>query len=148
MKRIIAICLALASGGMAVAEPTTLFKKGDRVVFIGNTFADQLRLYGYIETMLAARHPDYGLTFRNLGWSGDTLTLRPRPLNFGSLDDHLTEQKADVIVACFGMNESFAGEDDLQDFRRDWENVDPTPSFAALQRQRASAPGDDLAHSS
>ena len=27
--------------------------------------------HGYLETILTARHP--GLTFRNLGWSGDTV---------------------------------------------------------------------------
>jgi hypothetical protein len=47
------------------------------------------------------------------------VTLQPRPLNFGDLHTHLTEQRADVIFACFGMNESFAGPEGLPRFRSD-----------------------------
>ncbi|MCH9655419.1 MAG: SGNH/GDSL hydrolase family protein [Planctomycetes bacterium] len=97
------------------------WKAGDRVVLIGNTFADQLRLYNYLETLLTSLAPAKNITFRNLAWSGDTLNLRPRPLNFGSLDDHLHQQKADIIIACFGMNESFAGQDGLKEFSDSWE---------------------------
>lgn len=105
------------------SDPPAKFQlhKGDRIVFLGNTFADQLRLYGYLETLLTSRYPDYDLTFRNLGWSGDTLSRQPRPLNFGSLDEHLTRQSADVIFACFGMGESFAGEAGLPQFAEDWK---------------------------
>jgi lysophospholipase L1-like esterase len=59
------------------------------------------------------------LSVRNLGWSGDTITLQPRPLNFGDAARHLTEQKADVIIAFFGLNESFDGEAGLAAFERD-----------------------------
>ena len=96
-------------------------QEGDRVVFIGNTFADQLRMNNYLETLLTSQADVPGLTFRNLAWSGDTLTLRPRPLNFGSLDDHLKAQRADVIIACFGMNESFDGEAGLAEYTKAWE---------------------------
>ncbi|QDT93483.1 SGNH/GDSL hydrolase family protein [Gimesia algae] len=103
-------------------SPTSLeLKAGDRVVFIGNTFADQLRLNNYLETLLTSQAAVPGLTFRNLAWSGDTLKLRPRPLNFGSLDDHLKAQQADVIIACFGMNESFDGAAGLADYTEAWE---------------------------
>lgn len=98
-----------------------VLQEGDRIVFIGNTFADQLRLYNYLETLLTAQAPVSKLSFRNLAWSGDTLTLQPRPLNFGSLDDHLTAEKADVIIACFGMNESFAGPSEVKAYREHWE---------------------------
>ncbi|HAH45465.1 MAG TPA: hypothetical protein DCM07_11550 [Planctomycetaceae bacterium] len=96
-------------------------KAGDRVVFIGNTFADQLRLNNYLETLMTSQATVPGLTFRNLAWSGDTLKLRPRPLNFGSLDEHLKEQQADVIIACFGMNESFDGEAGLAEYGEAWK---------------------------
>ncbi|MCA9006014.1 MAG: SGNH/GDSL hydrolase family protein [Planctomycetaceae bacterium] len=104
-----------------VASAALELKAGDRIVFIGNTFADQLRLNNYLETLLTSQAAVPGLTFRNLAWSGDTLKLRPRPLNFGSLDDHLKAQRADVIIACFGMNESFDGEAGLADYTEAWE---------------------------
>ena len=101
-------------------NPADVLHSGDRVVFLGNTFADQLRLHGYVETLLTVRRPEHKLTFRNLGWSGDELTLQPRPLNFGSLNEHLADQRADVVVACFGMNESFDGVDEIAGFESDW----------------------------
>src|SRR5438046_5008130 len=52
------------------SRPLTL-KTGDRVVSIGNTFAERLTWDGYFEAMLAGRFPDLKLTFRNLGFSGD-----------------------------------------------------------------------------
>lgn len=103
------------------AQPSLELHEGDRIVFIGDTFADQLRLYNYLETLLTSHAPVEKLTFRNLAWSGDTLKLQPRPLNFGSLDDHLKDQKADVIIACFGMSESFAGPSGIKAYTEHWE---------------------------
>ncbi len=55
---------------LVAAEPFTL-KDGDRVVLIGNTLIEREQRYGYWELALTARFP--GVTFRNLGWSGDTV---------------------------------------------------------------------------
>ncbi len=82
---------------------------GDRIAIIGNAFADNMRRYGYLETLLRSRYPEYNLTVRNMGWSGDTLTLQPRPLNFGTTERHLRKERIDVVVLCFGMVESFDG---------------------------------------
>ena len=41
-----------------------------------------MQYFNHFETQLMTRHPDLQLSVRNLGWSGDTLTLQPRPLNF------------------------------------------------------------------
>ena len=53
-----------------------------------------------------------------LGWSGDEVDLMPRPLNFGSFHDHLEWQRADVVLLCFGLNESFAGDAGLPAWRK------------------------------
>jgi hypothetical protein len=97
------------------------FQHGDRVVIIGNTFAERMSLFPHFEAELSARLPEAGLTFRNLGWSGDEITLMPRPLNFGDMHTHLEEQRADVVLAFFGMNESFAGIGGLPRFRTELE---------------------------
>ena len=39
-----------------------------------------------------------------------------RALNFGTMKEHLTNVKADVIFLCVGMNDSFAGDTGLRDF--------------------------------
>ena len=102
----------------AAAQPAPLeIAAGDRVVFIGNTFAERMQLFPHLEAILTADRPEREITFRYLAWSGDELNLRPRPLNFGDLHTHLEEQRADVIFAAFGMNESFRGEAHLPQFR-------------------------------
>jgi lysophospholipase L1-like esterase len=110
--------ITLVAGAQAQTPPLEL-RKGDHVVFLGNTTAERLQQFNYFETMLMARFPDLDLVVRNLGWSGDTITLQPRPLNFGDASRHLKEQKADVILAFFGSNESFDGEAGLPAFERD-----------------------------
>jgi len=92
-------------------------KKGQRIVILGNTFAERLQYYNYFEPLLYKSFPDLNLTVRNLGWSADEIGLQPRPYNFGTLDEHLTLQKADIIFACFGLNEAFKGPDSLPNFK-------------------------------
>lgn len=88
-------------------------------MIIGNTFAEGLQRNNYFETLLHASFPDHELRVRNLGWSADEVNLRPRPLNFGTLDDHLRQHEANIIFVCFGMNESFKGIDSLDAFKHE-----------------------------
>src|SRR5229473_3428134 len=46
---------------------------GDRVVLIGSTLIEREQESGYWETALTTRFPKANVTFRNLGWSGDTV---------------------------------------------------------------------------
>ena len=92
-------------------------RPGDHVAFVGNTFADQLRSHGYLETLLLQRSAGNPVSIRNLGWAGDTLSARDRPTNFPTEASTLEVHKADVIIACFGMGESFAGESGLAEFK-------------------------------
>lgn len=94
-----------------------IFDEGDMVAVIGNAFAVRMERFPYIETLLATRLPQHELRFRYLGRSGDEGTLRPRPLNFGDLHTHLGDVEADVIMACFGLNEAFKGLSHLGQFR-------------------------------
>lgn len=94
-----------------------LFAKGDRIIIAGNTFAERLALYGYVEAGLRAALPELDLTLRNLGWSADEVDLMPRPRNFGSFPDHLRWNEPNVVLLCYGMNESFAGEPGLTAWR-------------------------------
>ena len=93
-------------------------ERGDTIAFIGNTQLDRTRHFGYLETAIHQAYPKHELVIRNLCWPGDTPSLQPRPMNFADLEQHLTHVKADVILASFGFNESFAGEDGLDVFRQ------------------------------
>ena len=92
-------------------------KQGGSIVFIGNSFAEQLQQHNYFETLIYQSFPERNLSVRNLGWSGDEVDLQPRPLNFGTMDDYLKQEKADYIFAFFGLNESFRGPDNLESFK-------------------------------
>src|SRR5262249_4512368 len=80
----------------------------DHISIIGNTLADRMQHDGWLETDLHARFPDHRLVIRNLGFSGDELTLRLRSADFGTPDEWLTRTKSDIVFAFFGYNESFA----------------------------------------
>ncbi len=119
---------------------------GDHICIIGNTLADRMQHDGWLETYFHSRFPQHDLTFRNLGFSGDELSLRMRSQAFGTPDQWLygsapvpepnrlttrigvrdnrfetTNTKADVVFAFFGYNESFAGEAGLDKFKSELE---------------------------
>lgn len=115
------LVLGSVSAGWSAAE----FKPraGDRIVVLGGTFAERLQHSGYFETLLHVGFPNHRLSVRNMGWSGDTVDLMPRPLEFGELEAHLERAKADVILLCFGANESFAGNAGQAAFRSGLERL-------------------------
>jgi lysophospholipase L1-like esterase len=55
-----------------------LIHDGDRVVFLGDSITEQRLYTTYIEGYTLSRHPDWKLSFRNVGWGGDTSWLRQR----------------------------------------------------------------------
>ena len=106
-------------GAPGPLSPHLELHPGDRIVIIGNTLAERMLYFGHFETLLHARFPKHQLVVRNLGWSADELTLRPRSKDFQDHGHTLFDHKPDVIIACFGFNESFAGRSGLPKFRRD-----------------------------
>jgi hypothetical protein len=123
VRRIVWLCAPVfVCVSPAAAQQVKLeLNKGDHIAIIGNTLADRLQHFGHLEAMLHYRFPEHGLVVRDLGFSGDTLTERPRSDNFGTPDEWLTKVEADVIFAFFGYNESYAGDAGLPQFRKDLE---------------------------
>lgn len=93
-------------------------KPGDKVAFIGNTLFERAQLFGQVEALLQQRYPRHQLVVRNLSWSADEIGLAPRPANFADVEQHLAHEKIDVILAAYGFNESFAGDQGIEAFRR------------------------------
>ncbi len=116
---------ALSLGSIRAAEtpassPRTLeVRPGDRLALIGNTLAERLQHFNHWEALLHQRFPQHQLVVRNLAWPADEVVLRPRAEGFGDPDQHLTFVQADVVLAFFGFNESFAGPAGIPDFKRD-----------------------------
>jgi hypothetical protein len=116
---------ALAVEPAAVAAnqtPKFELKDGDRVVFLGNTLIEREQKYGYWELMLTMAWPERNVTFRNLGWSGDTVLGESRA-GFGTqadgfkkLVEEVNAAKPTVIFVGYGNVEAFAGEAGLPKF--------------------------------
>ncbi len=125
MRRTLFVLLLTSStSALAADAPKLELKDGDRIVYLGNAFAERDANYGYFETLLTIRHPDISFTFRNLGWSGDTVwgdaraRFGTRADGFQHLKEHVFAFKPTVILVAYGMNESFAGEAGLPEFEK------------------------------
>jgi putative heme-binding domain-containing protein len=126
-------CTALFRAANTPKSSTTLaIRQGDHICFIGNTLPDRMQHDGWLETILQSRFPKQDLSFRDLGFSGDEVegftdkpndNKRLRSASFGSSDEWLTRTKADVVFAFFGYNESFAGPEGLEQFKKDLEGM-------------------------
>ena len=99
-------------------EPASLpFQDGDRIVLIGDTLIERDQRYGYLETILTVSNPDKDLTFRNLGWSGDTVAglsragFDPPAAGYKQLVAQIMAAKPTVLIVGYGMADSFDGED-------------------------------------
>ena len=125
---VIAAWVAGIGSPLVAAEPFSL-KDGDRVVWVGNTFAERDQTYGYTETLLTSRYPDRGFTFRNLGWSGDTVygiaraRFGPPAEGFQHLLTNVEALQPTVILVSYGANESYAGESGLPAFQQQLESL-------------------------
>src|SRR4051812_47763278 len=60
-----------------------VFRNGDVVALIGGEDVAAQKESGHLETLLSISFP--GVTFRNLGWEGDTVFAQPRDVGFPDL---------------------------------------------------------------
>ena len=114
---------------------------GDTVAFLGNTVIERAQNYGHFETTLSLAAGQKHLTFRNLGWSGDTVfgTARsyfgPPEEGFERLKDDLSELKPQVIIICYGAVAAFGGETKLTEFTTGYEKLIAMAQSAASPRE-------------
>ena len=122
-----ALLLFLAHAApLTAAPPSEKFelRDNDRVAFVGNTFFEREHAHSYLETLLATRHPDRDVTFRNIAWSGDTVfgdaraAFDTREQGFERLIKIAADVKPTVLFVGYGMGESFEGEAGLSSFRQ------------------------------
>jgi mono/diheme cytochrome c family protein/glucose/arabinose dehydrogenase len=142
---ILSFALACSSQG---AEPRKLVvNRGDHIVIIGAGMASRMNHFGHFETELFLRFPDKDLTIRNMADEGNTPGFRPHPGrsheqqyafpgakalleaeyqtdsepqgHFETPDQWLSRLGADTIIAFFGFNSSFDGEQGLERYKRE-----------------------------
>ena len=104
------------------ASPLAL-KDGDRVVFLGSSIFENDFQYGYLETMLTTRFADKGVTFRNLGWTGDNVwgearsTYTNPPTPYEHLMEDLTKSQPTVVLLGYGGVEAQDGQAGVAHFK-------------------------------
>jgi lysophospholipase L1-like esterase len=70
MRLLLLVLLAGPLAGALSAEPP-LLTTGDRIALLGGTFIERMQSTGSLEAEIQCRRPDWQLSVRNLGWSGD-----------------------------------------------------------------------------
>lgn len=120
---------------LLAAAPFEL-KDGDRVVWIGSAIAEREQKYGHWETALLSQWPDRKITFRNLGWSGDTVegiaraSFDPQAKGYERLIKSVKAEKPTVIFISYGSVEALS---------EDWTNTRFEKSLAKLLEDLAEA---------
>lgn len=93
--------------------PALELQDGERIALIGGTLIEREQRYGYWEHAITAAHPDKSLTFRNLGWSGDTVwsdsrgIFDPADKGYARLLEQVQELRPTLFVLNYGGNEAW-----------------------------------------
>lgn len=115
---LLSLCL-----GICLADPTSpavdaqepLLQPGDRVAILGGTLVERMQSSGAIEAEIQSRRPDWKLTFRNLGWSGDDVHGLARKVfdnpeaGFARLLRDVETADASVVLVAYGFAEASDG---------------------------------------
>ncbi|MFD2202630.1 PVC-type heme-binding CxxCH protein, partial [Shivajiella indica] len=141
LKNLVILLLAITAFQCSQKE-TVQLNKSDHIILIGNNLGSRMMEYGLFETEMHVRYPDSLLYIRNMCDGGNTPGFRPHSgrvspwafpgaeefqtelANFSDSQGHfempdewLTRHKADIILAFFGYNESFQGEEGLENYK-------------------------------
>lgn len=125
----LAFCLIPLGIPAGSAQSSFELEDGDRVAFLGDTFAERAIRYGHIETALTARWPDREIRFRNIGWSGDSPEGRARAFfdpiaaGFENLKGHVRLADPSVLFLCYGAMAAFEGEAGLAGFIQNYDTL-------------------------
>ncbi len=111
-----------SAAGEEASKPAFELQDGDRVVLLGGTMIEREQRYAGWEMLMTVLHPNRHITFRNLGWSGDTVWAESRGIfdppaeGYKRLLAQVRDLKPTVIILGYGANESFAGKKGLEKF--------------------------------
>ncbi len=88
------------------------FEDGDHIVFVGATFFERAQLFEHLESTLTATLGRKKVTFRNLGWDGDTVFADSRGIfdrpevGYLRMVEHIRAEEPTVAFICYGQNEA------------------------------------------
>jgi len=91
----------------AAADTGFVFHDGDRpIIFIGDSITEQRMYTTLVETFVLSRYPAWKVTFRNVGWSGDTSWLQMRGDFNTALKRDFLDLKPMAATIDYGMNDA------------------------------------------
>ncbi|MCA8990430.1 MAG: hypothetical protein KDA88_00540 [Planctomycetaceae bacterium] len=106
----------------ATTQAESFLKNGDRVVLLGGTLIEREQVEGYWETQITLATP-HNVTFRNLGWSGDTVWCESRGMfdppaaGYARMLNQVGEINPTVIILGYGGSEAFHGPLGVESFK-------------------------------
>lgn len=126
-----------AEDQLSQARAGFAWQDGDKVALIGGTVIEREQNYGQWELALTRNIPAKNVTFRNLGWSGDTVWAESRgifepagrgtPLGsnkgYVQLIELVKEQQPSVLIFGYGAVEAFDGPPGLEPFLKQYEKL-------------------------
>ncbi|MCP4786632.1 MAG: hypothetical protein GY903_03020 [Fuerstiella sp.] len=99
------------------ADEAFRFRDGDHVLLVGGTFVERAQTFGHLESALTAAASQHNVTFRNLGWSADTVFAESRGIfdtpakGYERLIEHVRAEEPSVIMLFYGQNEALSFDD-------------------------------------
>jgi lysophospholipase L1-like esterase len=123
------VAQTVASVKKAPRREPFVFKDGDRVVLLGGTFVERAQRYGWLETTLQLASAGKQISFRNLGWSADTVwaesrgVFDPPAVGYARMIKQVRELKPTVILMQYGTNEAFKGASETESFLNQYEKL-------------------------
>ena len=122
------------------APPPFELKSGDRIIFLGNTLIERAQKFGSWESVFLRSFPQAKLSFRNLGWSADTVwsdsrgIFDPPAAGYQRMLKQVKDLKPKVILLGYGGNEAYAGKAGLQAFQKQLQKllIDLKPTGAKM----------------
>lgn len=124
-----ALILFVSSGSGQVptegpgSVPAPLLKSGDRVALLGGTFIERMQSTAALETEMQCRRPDWRLSVRNLGWSGDDVHGIARKVfkgpedGFNRLMTDMDTVDPTVVLIAYGFSEASDGQAAVDRFK-------------------------------
>ena len=116
------VCVTSSLLTTSVLSDEPLLKPNDRVAILGGTFVERMQGSGDFEAELQTRRPDWNLSFRNLGWSGDDVHGIGRKRFDGPADGFkrilrdVETSNANVVLMVYGFAEASDGKPAVERF--------------------------------
>lgn len=108
-------------GPNRIVDGKLQFQDGDHVVMLGGTFIERAQSFGHLESALNCSTTGT-VTFRNLGWSADTVFAESRGIfdspkqGYERMIEHVRAEEPTVIFLCYGQNAAMNGDWDVDRF--------------------------------